>query len=235
MRMLKSERQNLILEVLNREKKIIASEMSDRLKVSEDTVRRDLNELDELGLLKRVHSGALKIGPAIVDFTTREHVALEEKIRLAKRGVTYIKPNSVVLIDGGTTNYQLVKQLPKDMRCTIVTNSVPIMMLLKEYENVNTIILGGNLYQQSSITVGYDTIKQLECIRADLFFMGVSHLDHDIGISIATMDECHTKQKMCDASSKVIGMATKEKLGTVSNFIVCKTSDLTYLITDEQA
>lgn len=235
MRMLKSERQNLILKILNDEKKIIASELSNRLKVSEDTIRRDLNELDEKGLLKRVHSGALRLGPEIVDFSTRENVDLEEKIRLAKKGLRYIKPNLVILIDGGTTNYQLVKQISKDIHCTIITNSIPIMMLLKEYENINTIILGGNLYKKSSIAVGYDTIRQLECIHADVYFMGISHIDNDAGISIATIDECHTKQKMLSTSSKTIGMVTKEKLGTIANFIVCKTSDLTYIITDENA
>ena len=104
MKLMKAERQNIILDILNKEKKIIAKDISTKLNVSEDTIRRDLNELDEKGLLKRVHSGAIKRGPKAVDFSIREDVNIEEKIRLAKKAVKYIKPDSVILIDGGTTN-----------------------------------------------------------------------------------------------------------------------------------
>ena len=91
MKLMKAERQNIILDILNKEKKIIAKDISTKLNVSEDTIRRDLNELDEKGLLKRVHSGAIKRGPKAVDFSIREDVNIEEKIRLAKKAVKYIK------------------------------------------------------------------------------------------------------------------------------------------------
>lgn len=233
MRQIKAERQSFILELLHQEKKIIASELSARLNVSEDTIRRDLNELDEKGLLKRVHSGAVGLGPAIVDFGTREDVNLEEKIRLAKQGASYIKTDSVVIIDGGTTNYQVVKQIPKDRRCTIVTNSTPIIILLKDYPNIEVVVLGGFLHKQSLVTVGYDLIKQLDSIHADVYFMGVSHVDNEVGISIATLEECQTKQKMMQISSKIVAMVTKEKIGSLSNYVVGKLSDITYLITDD--
>lgn len=233
MRLMKAERQNLILDILNKEKKIVASEISSRLKVSEDTIRRDLNELDEKGLLKRVHSGAIKRGPKAVDFSVREDVSIEEKIRLAKKAVKYIKPDSVVLIDGGTTNYQLVKQIPKDFSCTIVTNSIPIISLLKHYPNIKVLSLGGFLHKQSLVNIGYDTIRQLDSIHADIYFMGVSHIDTEVGITIVTLEECQTKQKMVDVSAEVIALVIKEKFGTVSNFVVGKTSIITELIVDD--
>lgn len=111
MKMLKAERQDKILEILSLENKIIASELSVRLEVSEDTIRRDIKELDQRGLLKKVHSGAVKNGPLKEDFDARIDLNLEEKIRLAKKGAELIKPGSVILIDDGTTNYQVIKQL----------------------------------------------------------------------------------------------------------------------------
>lgn len=233
MRLMKAERQNLILDILNKEKKIVASEISCRLNVSEDTIRRDLNELDEKGLLKRVHSGAIRRGPQAVDFSIREDVSIEEKVRLAKKAVKYIKPDSVILIDGGTTNYQLIKQIPKDFNCTIVTNSIPIISLLKFYPNIKVLSLGGFLHKQSLVNIGYDTIKQLDSVHADIYFMGISHIDSDIGITIVTLEECQTKQKMLSVSSEVIAMVTKEKFDTVSNFVVGKVNVITNLIIDD--
>lgn len=232
MRLMKAERQNLLLDILEQEKKIVATEVSARLKVSEDTIRRDLNELDERGLLKRVHSGAIKRGPKPVDFSVREDVSMEEKIRLAKRAVKYIEPDSVILVDGGTTNYQLVKQIPKDFSCTVITNSIPIMIWLKEYPNVEVLSLGGNLNKQSLVTMGYTTIKELEDIHADVFFMGVSHIHDEVGVTIVTLDECKTKQRMMASSAEVVSMVTKEKFNTVSNFVVGKVDCITHLVSE---
>lgn len=233
MKLMKAERQNIILDILNKEKKIIAKDISTKLNVSEDTIRRDLNELDEKGLLKRVHSGAIKRGPKAVDFSIREDVNIEEKIRLAKKAVKYIKPDSVILIDGGTTNYQLIKQIPKDFSCIIITNSIPIISLLKYYPNIKVLSLGGFLHKQSLVNIGYETIKQLESIHADMYFMGISHIDSEIGITIVTLEECQTKQKMIEVSSEVISMVTKDKLETVSNFVVGKTGIITNLVLDD--
>ena len=131
---MKAARQDIILQILEKEKKIVASKLSERLKVSEDTIRRDLNELANQGLIRRVHSGAIRVGPAI-------------KVKLAKKAVHLIKENSVILIDGGTTNYELVKLIPKDLKCTVVSNNIPILHLLSDYQNVEVIGLGGRLYK----------------------------------------------------------------------------------------
>src|SRR5690625_4148010 len=106
--MLKSERQDMILQILNEEHKVIASNLSKRLSVSEDTIRRDLKELDSKGLIKRVHSGALRIGPPVVDFSIRENISSEIKMKLAKKAVEFLREDMVILIDGGTTNLHLV-------------------------------------------------------------------------------------------------------------------------------
>src|SRR5699024_3975708 len=93
--MMKAERQLYISNILEDEKKIVASDLSVRLNVSEDTIRRDLNEMNDRGLLKRVHSGAIRLGPPVVSFEEREVLYLEEKIRLAKEAVKLIKNNDV--------------------------------------------------------------------------------------------------------------------------------------------
>lgn len=233
MKLLKAERQDKILDILSMEKKIIASEMSVRLGVSEDTIRRDIKELDQKGLLKKVHSGAVKTGPAKTRFYQRMELDLDEKIRIAKKGAALIEPESVILIDDGTTNYQLVNQLDQRISCTIITNSIPIINLLETYPNVQVITLGGNLFKASMANLGYETIKQLDTIHPDLYFMGIYSISDEVGVTHSAMDECQLKQKMLSVSSQTAALVTREKIGSVSNYVVCKTSDLTYMITDE--
>ncbi|MBP2855702.1 DeoR/GlpR transcriptional regulator, partial [Acinetobacter baumannii] len=119
--MLKLERHQKILDLLNAEQKVIASDLSQRFNVSEDTIRRDLKDLDSQGLLKRVHSGALRVGPPITNFNYRETVASEQKTALAHKALPFLKEESVIIIDGSTTNLALAKEIPQDFRATIIT------------------------------------------------------------------------------------------------------------------
>ncbi|MBM7579690.1 DeoR/GlpR family DNA-binding transcription regulator [Jeotgalibacillus terrae] len=230
--MLKEERQQIIVEILEEEHKIIATDLSRRLSVSEDTIRRDLKELDKQGLIKRVHSGALRVGPPVVDFTTRQHISSDIKTILAKKAMDFIKDEMVILIDGGTTNLQFVNQLPLTLKATIITNSPPIAMALEDHQDVEVIMIGGTLFKQSMVTLGIDTVEALETMRADLYIMGVYNIDPHIGISVPSISEALVKRKMVNVSAKTLAMVTSDKLDTVSNHIICPTSQLTYLITE---
>ncbi|WP_159723415.1 DeoR/GlpR family DNA-binding transcription regulator [Enterococcus sp. CSURQ0835] len=231
--MLKEERQQTILDILNEEQKVIASDLSHRLSVSEDTIRRDLKELDSQGRLKRVHSGALRVGPPITDFNFRTTVDSELKSKLAKKAISFLKEESVIIIDGSTTNLVLVQSLPTDFRATIITNSPPISIELANYQNIEVINLGGNFYKNSMINLGVETYKSLKKFRADLYIMGIYNIDIDSGISVPTIQEAEIKQEMVHRSTEVLGMATKDKFGTVSNAIVGPVEDLNFLISDQ--
>jgi len=230
--MLKEERQQKILQILNDELKVIASDLSKRLSVSEDTIRRDLKELDTQGLVKRVHSGALRVGPPVVDFSTRQSISNEVKINLALKAVDFIKDNMVLLIDGGTTNLHLVNHLPLSLKATVITNSPPIAMALSNHNHVEVNMIGGTLFKESMVNLGIDTVETLNMIRADLYIMGIYNIDPHIGISIPSISEALVKRKMVSVSTEVLAMVTSDKLDTVSNHIVCPSDSLTYLITE---
>ncbi|EJO9634389.1 DeoR/GlpR transcriptional regulator, partial [Salmonella enterica] len=87
---MKAARQDIILQILEKEKKIVASKLSERLKVSEDTIRRDLNELASQGLIRRVHSGAIRVGPAVTEFNVRQDLNISEKVKIAKKAIHLI-------------------------------------------------------------------------------------------------------------------------------------------------
>ncbi|MFZ4451606.1 DeoR/GlpR family DNA-binding transcription regulator [Salibacterium aidingense] len=230
--MIKEERQQKILQILNDEHKVIASDLSKRLSVSEDTIRRDLNELDHKGLIKRVHSGAVRMGPPVVDFSTRENIFNEIKTSLAKKALDFIKDDMVLLIDGGTTNLHLIHQLPLHLKATVITNSPPIAMALTSHTEIEVIMIGGTLFKQSRVNLGIDTVESLNTMRADLYVMGIYKIDLHTGISVPSLSEALVKRKMASVSTEILGMVTSDKLDTISNHIVCPTNHLTYLITE---
>lgn len=231
--MLKLERHQKILDLLNAEQKVIASDLSQRFNVSEDTIRRDLKDLDSQGLLKRVHSGALRVGPPITNFNYRETVTSEQKTALAHKALPFLKEESVIIIDGSTTNLALAKEIPQDFRATIITNSPPIAIALAQHPNLEIINIGGTFYKQSMINIGVQAYKQLQNIRADLYIMGIYNIDLDVGTSVPTMQESDIKREMIRISTEVLGMITNDKFGTISNHIVGPIEDLTYLISEE--
>lgn len=230
--MLKEERQQIILQILEKEQKVIASDLSQRLSVSEDTIRRDLKELDNQGFIRRVHSGALKVGPPIVDFSTRQEIFHDIKMKLAQKALDFVKEEQVLLIDGGTTNLHLVKQLPMTLKATVITNSPPIATALAQHEDIEVIMIGGTLFKQSMVNLGIDTVESLDTMRADLYIMGAYKVDPYTGISVPSLSEALVKRKMVSISNEVLAMSTADKLGSVSNHIVCPTASLNYLITE---
>ena len=231
--MLKEERQQLILDILSEEQKVLSSELSQRFQVSEDTIRRDLNELDQKGLIKRVHSGALKAGPPVTNFSFRKHVSSDVKSNLAKNAIPFLRENSVIIIDGGTTNLEVVKQLPLDFKATIITNSPPTAMELENHHNIEVIMLGGILYKESMVNLGIDTMQMLASMRADTYVMGVYNIDPDLGVSVPTLTEARVKSKMAEISTEIIALVTADKLGTVSKNMVTRTEQVNYLITEK--
>ncbi|WP_053218250.1 DeoR/GlpR family DNA-binding transcription regulator [Virgibacillus senegalensis] len=231
--MFKEERQQQIIQILDEEHKVIASDLSKRLSVSEDTIRRDLKELDSQGLIKRVHSGALRKGPPVVDFSTRQNLYNEIKIKLAQKALTFVKDNMVLLIDGGTTNLHLVNNLPLSLKATIITNSPPIAMALSNHEHIEVIMIGGTLFKESMVNLGIDTVEELNTLRADLYIMGIYKIDQHTGISVPSRSEALVKRKMASVSSEILGMVTSDKLDTISKHIVCPTNQLTYLVTEQ--
>ena len=203
--MLKEERQQKILEILDEEQRVIASDLSQRFSVSEDTIRRDLKELDQKELIRRVHSGALRIGPPVTDFEKRQKISNDSKEILAKKALPYIRENTVILIDGSTTNLHLVNLLPINLKATIITNSPPIAMALAYHEQVEVLMIGGTLYKQSMVNLGIDTIEYLNNIRVDLYVMGIYNIDDAIGTSGRCISGASVKRKMFSISTGMMG------------------------------
>jgi DeoR/GlpR family transcriptional regulator of sugar metabolism len=229
--MLTAERRQFILEILHRDRKVLSSELSNELKVSEDTIRRDLRELAESGLLQRVHGGALLTSPATASYADRQKQAPREKEAIAKIAAKLVRPGQVLILDGGTTTLQVAHHLPLDLAATVVTNSPPIALALAEHPQIEVVMLGGKLDRQALVNVGVTVIESLRSIRADICMLGVCSLHPEVGISVANLDEAHVKRAMIAGAAEVIGLATEAKLDTAANYVVDSIRALTYLVT----
>lgn len=228
--MLKKERQAYITQQLNIHNKILSSDLSGQLKVSEDTVRRDLNELSEQGKLLKVHGGALSTG---FHFTLENNsiYSANEKRIIAKKAAALIKDGMLVLLSGGTTIRELVKSLPSDLNATFITVSVPIALELLNHPNGEVIFLGNKLSKSAQISVGAEVILKLGGIKADICFLGTNSIDIE-GVSDMEWEVIEVKKAMLKSADKKVSLAISEKLNTRQKLNVCKVEELDYLITE---
>jgi DeoR/GlpR family transcriptional regulator of sugar metabolism len=230
--MLTAERRQVILTRLERDGKVVASELVDALGVSEDTVRRDLRELASGGLVQRVHGGALLPAPASVSFAQRLQVAPEAKAHLAEAALPLLAGANVVLLDGGTTALELARRLPPDRACTVVTNAPPVAAALAAHPCADVVLIGGRMLKDSQTTVGAEAVEALRQVRADACVLGICSVDAEVGVTTSHQEEAHVKRAMVAASAEVIALATADKLQTASPWVVAPVADLTHLVTD---
>ena len=152
--MLTAERRQEILGRLDRDGKVVASELVASLGVSEDTVRRDLRDLADQGLLLRVHGGALPAAQAIGSFERRLELGHEAKVALADAALPLLHGARVIVLDGGTTPLELARRLPHSHTGTVVTNSPPVAVALAAHPQVEVVLVGGRLLKADQVAVG---------------------------------------------------------------------------------
>lgn len=231
----KEERFHWILERLARDGRVVATDLTTELGVSEDTVRRDLRELASLRQIRRVHGGALPPSPVALSYAARERQSVPQKRSIALAASALIEDDQLVFLDGGTTNVLVAESLRPNLRATIVTNSVPVAQILCEHSGVELILIGGKLLKGSRVATGAGAVESIAGFRADLLLLGTCSVDIDAGITVPHFDEAPVKRAMIGASSRVIGLATAEKLGTAMACVVGPISELDAIVTEAGA
>jgi DeoR/GlpR family transcriptional regulator of sugar metabolism len=233
--MLSAERRQVILEHLRREGKVVAVEMSAGLGVSPDTLRRDLQELAEAGLLRRVHGGALPPAVGARPYAARREQAPAAKAAIARATCRLLHSGQVILLDAGTTTLEVARHLPSDLRATVVTNSPPIAVALAEHPTVEVFVVGGRLDQSARATVGAATIEALRSVRADVLVLGICSLHPDIGITVSDLEESYVKRAMIANAAEVVAVSSADKLGSAGPFVVGPLDELTHIVTERSS
>ena len=197
-----------------------------------------MNKLDEKGLLKRTHGGAIAVTnvqfePSLLE---RECENLSIKSRIGKTAVDIIENGDAVILDSGTTTYQIAKNLKcKDFaELTVITNSIPIAYELMNSPYIHLIVLGGECRSLTGALVGSFTENILGKIYADKVFLGANGLSLERGLTAPNPTEAYTKSIMAKSANKRIGVLDHTKIGQEYLVSFCSVSDLDILIVDRE-
>ncbi|MFH0132610.1 DeoR/GlpR family DNA-binding transcription regulator [Variovorax sp. VaC1] len=233
--MLTSQRKQHILSALQRDGNVVAKSLSEALGLSEDTIRRDLREMAAEGLLQRVHGGALPLAPAGADFASRQQLASDEKVLIGRAAARLVRPGQVVFVDGGTTAVQLARHLPRTLQATVVTHSPSVAVELAAHTQLEVVLIGGRLFKHSVVAVGAAAMGAIARIHADTYFMGVTGVHAEAGLTTGDLEEAEIKRALMASAAETVVLASSEKLGVASAWVVNPVTAATTLLVSPEA
>lgn len=231
--MLKEERHQYILNRIDQNYRIYITSLSAELGVSDDTLRRDLTELDERGLLTKVHGGAIAKSGIPVEFTDRLNTRIPAKQEMAAKVIPLFQAGDIILIDGGTSNLEVARKIPSNMELTVYTNSFPIVNTLINQPKLELIFLGGKVFPSSQVTVGVSVFQALQTVRPDWLVLGISNVHPQQGLTDPNREEAMMKRLMIERARKRIILADSYKLNTAEAYTVASLGDIDYLVTED--
>jgi DeoR/GlpR family transcriptional regulator of sugar metabolism len=230
--MLKRERQAYIVHQVNLHNKVLSATLSSEIAVSEDTIRRDLQELSDTGKLIKVHGGALSHSFDATSFPSSRIYAQTKKRIIAQKAASLIKDGMFVLTGGGTTIIELARVLPHHLHATFISGSIPAIVEYMHHPNIEVIVLGDKLSKTSKITIGADAIARIKNIKADLCILGINAIELENGITDNDWDVVQLKQQMIASAKKTICLSIAEKINSVQPIHVCDALKIDTLVTE---
>ena len=222
--MLAVERQARIAHLITRQKSVTVAELCKQFSVSDMTIRRDLQRLEDGGLLARTHGGAVaNVAGQDASFGVREQSQPEEKEAIARVAASLIKPGDTVILDAGTTTTRLARHLHSKTNLTVITTSLHVLRELGGDDQLTLIATGGTVRQPTLSFVGSWAEEMLSRFHADALFLAATALDLERGVFNSNVYEIGVKQQMIRSAHKVILLADHTKFGKQST---AKISDL---------
>jgi DeoR/GlpR family transcriptional regulator of sugar metabolism len=233
--MRKSERHKLIMREINLHNKVLSTDLSSLLQISDDTIRRDLKELAEEGKILKVHGGAASKS-FVAPFNAQNEVyAVNEKREIARKTLSLLKNDMVVLTEGGTTILELAKMVPDNLRVTFFTISPQVAITLSDHSNLDVITIGGKLNKNANLHIGSSVINQLAEVKVDLCLLGANAFSAVEGLTDMDWEVVQVKKALIRSSKKVAVLSISEKLNTAQRIRICDTNQINYLITELSA
>lgn len=229
-----AERQTAVLFLLRRDGRVHSTSLARELGVSIDTVRRDLDELEAAGELKRVHGGAVPALPGSPRFLERaaDEDAEPARERLAALAAPLISDGAVAAFGGGTTTLALAHALRPELRATVVTASLEVAQALRAHEGITVDVLGGRLDRRTQTLVGAATVDALRAVRPDICFVSPCGLDVEAGLTLREREEAEVASAMAARASRTIVLASEPKLGASGPYVVAEAAAVDVLVTD---
>ncbi len=234
-----SSRNAIILRELRQAGSITVEGLRDKLEVSLATARRDLKELEKLGLLRRTHGGAVPIEPLFYEafrndrsFQDQVGSFADEKRRIGQAASELVSPGDTVALTAGTTTNEVVRRLYSLTGIKIITNTVNVAMELSARKDIDVFVTGGHLRGDWFSLVGPAAVASMKTLFVDVVFIGVNGIDAERGLTCFRSDEAEINLVMVQQAKRRIVVADHSKLGQVAQWLICPTDCIDMLITD---
>jgi DeoR family transcriptional regulator of aga operon len=232
---LNEERRRHILEILNRDGRVLVVDLARHFRTSQVTIRKDLDALEANGRILRSHGGALPARESALDDPTlreKEKLHRKEKLQIAAFAVQMVREGQVVILDSGTTTTAIARALRRFENLTIITNAVNIAAELSG-SSLDVILTGGTLRKNSFSLVGPIAEETLHRLNADILFLGVDGFDVQHGLTTPNLLEAKVNRAMMDVSRIVVAVCDSSKFGRRTLSSIAPPTDVHYLITDK--
>ncbi|HXS56859.1 MAG TPA: DeoR/GlpR family DNA-binding transcription regulator [Hanamia sp.] len=230
--MLKFERQAFIVHQVNLHNKVLLTDLTTQINVSDDTIRRDLQELAEAGKVIKVHGAALSPSFHNGNAGSRDVYAYSQKKIIAKKAASLIKDGMFILTGGGTTIIELARALPHSLHATFISGSIPALAEYIIHPNIEVIAIGDKISKDSKITVGSDAISRIKELKVDLCILGISAINLENGVSDNDWEVVQIKKAMLESAQKLVCLTISEKIDSRQPFQVCSIKKIDTLITE---
>ena len=232
--MVTEERRSLLLELVRARGFASLPELAGELAVSESTVRRDLEHLEEVGVAKRTHGGVFYTGasPEFPHFKDRQEAQWDKKQAIASRAAELIEDGDTLLLDGGTTTYEVAQRL-KGRPLQVVTNSLPVANLFVSTSDIDLVLIGGNVHLRTGVTIGPYANTMLAGLNVRRSIISVAAIN-DHGFYNSNILQVETQKAMIAAADEVIVVADSTKFGHSSLAHVCEPDGIDCLVVDSE-
>lgn len=230
------ERQQAMAQAITQQGRVSVAELAEEFSVTTETVRRDLSALERIGLIRRVHGGAVPASSlAVIEsgLTERDLANTAAKDLIAAAAVALLPPpGSIIIMDAGSTTARLATLLPRDHRLTVVTHAVPVAARLAGLPQIDLFLLPGKVRPTTQAAVGADTVAALADLRADISFVATNGLSTSHGLTTPDREEAATKRAIVAAGRRTVVLADSTKIGVESSLRFASISDIDVLVTD---
>jgi len=230
------ERQQAMAQLVGQQGRLSVTELAETFDVTTETVRRDLSSLERIGLVRRMHGGAVPASSLTVieaGLRERDQANPGAKDAIAAAAVQQLPPpGSVIVLDAGSTTARLAAVLPRDHRLTVVTHAVPVAARLAGLPQIELHLLPGRVRSTTQAAVGADTVAALANLRADVSFVATNGISASFGLTTPDRDEAATKRAIVAAGRRTVVVADASKVGVETAQRFASLEDLDLLVTD---
>ncbi|MBQ2734586.1 MAG: DeoR/GlpR transcriptional regulator [Clostridia bacterium] len=234
--MIDKDRQKQILDILDQQGAVSVKKLTAELYVSEATVRRDLCELEKMGMIKRTFGGAVPVSEVNrqIPLLVRESMNSAAKNEICRRASALIKDGDVIFLDGSSTAQYMVKYLKRFSDLVVVTNGLKVAELLSDLPEIKTYCTGGQMVPNSLVFIGRHAESMAANLNIDICFFSCRGLNEKGVFSDSAEHETNLRRHYLACSKKRIFLMTGDKIGKTYMHILCHANEVDYVISDGQ-